>query len=607
MGGKRFLFVFGLLGGIASGLVTAALLDQLDPGHFPLVLYPVVLAINVLGFTVGGWLTWLRWARSRQQARARIIAQLASGNLATEVAAGESQEDVRRLILSLRRALFQVQRVTANVHRTGRSVGEQARIAARGRAPPGRARWTARWARCGGMGDSLQVAGKRRDPAGDLRRRRPPRALTEMTERIEQVASALAHARRVRAPHHRAGAGHERAAVRIAASGDELARFASEAEDFVAAVEGGIDAVRRRASETGELAREVTSTAERGEALVDDCVKGMYRVEETVRKAAEIVDSLGRALHGDRPHRGRHPGDRRPDQPAGAQRRDHRRAGGRAAAAPSAWWRTRSAASPSAPRAPPGRSPPWSAGVRGAVDDRGDAGEGGPRAGDRGRGARRPGRLGAQGDPRHHPAHLRRGRGHGRGDGAAGGAGRGTWWRPRRRVASRVDELTRAVGGAGRGTAASWCARRRRWPGWPRGLRTRPRGRRAPAATCPTRCCRLTAAIEEIRAAHAVLTRGDAAISRGGGAGARGRAQTVHPHRRRAVAARSSSSSHEAASLEAEVFRFRLPEARRGRHAAAWASTSRRCSSRTRGLDPLFTLDNQMVEIGASIYAGLLR
>ncbi len=70
MGGKRFLYVFGLLGGIASGVVTAALLDALSPGPFPLVLYPVVMAINVIGFTVGGWLTWLRWARSRQQARA---------------------------------------------------------------------------------------------------------------------------------------------------------------------------------------------------------------------------------------------------------------------------------------------------------------------------------------------------------------------------------------------------------------------------------------------------------------------------------------------------------------------------------------------------------
>ena len=36
MGGKRFLFVFGLLGGIASGVVTAALIDAFAPNRLPL-------------------------------------------------------------------------------------------------------------------------------------------------------------------------------------------------------------------------------------------------------------------------------------------------------------------------------------------------------------------------------------------------------------------------------------------------------------------------------------------------------------------------------------------------------------------------------------------
>src|SRR6185312_6986978 len=152
MGGKRFLVVFGVLGGIASGLVTAALLDRLDPGHFPPVLYPVVISINILGFTVGGWLTWLRWARSGQEARARIIAQLASGNLATE--------DAPRLILSLRRALFQVQRVTGNIQRTGKGVGEQSQAllesARRQGAAVDRSLGSVH-----GMGTSLQVAGER--------------------------------------------------------------------------------------------------------------------------------------------------------------------------------------------------------------------------------------------------------------------------------------------------------------------------------------------------------------------------------------------------------------------------------------------------------------
>src|SRR5262249_51704261 len=160
MGGKRFLLVFGLLGGIPCGLVTAVLLDSMDPGHFPRVLLPVVLGINVLGFTIGGWLTWLRWARSRQQARARVISQLASGNLATQISAGESQEDVRRLILSLRRALFQVQRVTANLQRTGKGVGDQSQAlleaARRQGAAVDRSLGSAQ-----GMGRSLHVAGDR--------------------------------------------------------------------------------------------------------------------------------------------------------------------------------------------------------------------------------------------------------------------------------------------------------------------------------------------------------------------------------------------------------------------------------------------------------------
>jgi ABC-type transport system substrate-binding protein len=54
------------------------------------------------------------------------------------------------------------------------------------------------------------------------------------------------------------------------------------------------------------------------------------------------------------------------------------------------------------------------------------------------------------------------------------------------------------------------------------------------------------------------------------------------------------------------VFRFRLPEARRGGTLKVGIHQSAMFES-TRGLDPLFTLDNQMVEIGASIYAGLLR
>jgi hypothetical protein len=115
---------------------------------------------------------------------------------------------------------------------------------------------------------------------------------------------------------------------------------------------------------------------------------------------------------------------------------------------------------------------------------------------------------------------------------------------------------------------------------------------------------RLTDALTEIRAAHAVLTRGDAAISEDV-TQVRTDAETVL--RIGDGLSRSVEQlSREASSLQGEVFRFRLPEPRRGGTLRVGIHQSAMFRS-TRGLDPLFTLDNQMVEIGASIYAGLLR
>jgi hypothetical protein len=177
-----------------------------------------------------------------------------------------------------------------------------------------------------------------------------------MTARIEQVASALGTLD--------AFAGRTTEQVKtmseglsaVASSGDVLARFAAEAAAFVTSVEEGIDAVRRRAGETGDLARVVTATAERGEALVNDSVQGMYRVEESIRRAAEIVDALGQRA-GDQPHRGRH--QRWPEITSLLMRSSPPRRESRGVR--SGWWRRRSAHWPSAPPAAPGRSPPSSA------------------------------------------------------------------------------------------------------------------------------------------------------------------------------------------------------------------------------------------------------
>ena len=300
-----------------------------------------------------------------------------------------------------------------------------------------------------------------------------------MTVRIEQVASALGTldgfalrtTERVQIMSEGLSA--------VASSGDVLARFASEAAAFVTSVEEGIDAVRRRAGETGDLARVVTSTAERGEALVNDSVQGMYRVEESIRRAAEIVEALGQ--------RSQEIGrivdviQEVADQTnllslnaaiIAAQAGEHGLAFGVVAE------EIRSLAERTA------RSTREIAAIvrqtRGTGGRRRHPRPGGPRARHRRRGAGRSRRLGAQGDPRHHPADLRRGRGDGGRDGAARGAGRarGAGLDPRGQPRRRAHP---GLGGAGRGRAGSWSARPRRWPAWPRAPRPRPRVRRAPA------------------------------------------------------------------------------------------------------------------------------
>jgi len=291
MGAKRYLFAFGLAAGLLSALVLGGVL-QLSGQQMVASSWLALLVATPVLYLVGGYLAWFRWAALRRLARRRVMARLAEGDLTTTGGHKyEGHEDVRRLVLSLRRALSQVQRVTANLHRTSTDVSEQARMLLEAARRQGGAVERTLHS-VSGMGGSLQVVGKRVhqlevfavDTTG---------ALLEMTERLEQVVESLSQVNDF--ANHTTSlmqAMSERLA-NIASSGDELARFASEAEDFVALVEGGIDSVRRRASETNQLALAVTATAERGEVLVADSVKGMYRVEETVRKAAELMGTLG--------------------------------------------------------------------------------------------------------------------------------------------------------------------------------------------------------------------------------------------------------------------------------------------------------------------------
>ncbi|PTL85104.1 ABC transporter substrate-binding protein [Vitiosangium sp. GDMCC 1.1324] len=292
MAAQKHLFVFPLLGGLSAALVVGGLL-QLVTGQphewqgWSVLLLGTPLVLLLLTYAIRYF-----WEANPLKERTRLLTRLAEGDLTATAHEGMADElEVRRLLLSLRRALGQVQRVTGNVRRTCQGVSEEVRVLLEAARRQGSAMERSRES-VNGMSQSLQAAGKRVTQLESFAQETNG-SLVEMTERLGQVAEALLALDEFS---HRTTQQVQAMSERlhhIASSGDELARFASEAEAFVQVVQTGIDAVRHRASETNQLAHAVTATAERGEVLVNDCVQGMYRVEETVRKTAELVDSLG--------------------------------------------------------------------------------------------------------------------------------------------------------------------------------------------------------------------------------------------------------------------------------------------------------------------------
>ncbi len=291
MGKRKYLFAFGLGGGVAAGLLAGVLLSTFM--SLPAVGWLVLVLSTSVSFTLFGYFTWFQWSQRRAERMRVQLDRLAAGDLTRATSSGRIEDnEIHRLTLSLRRALSQVQRVTQNLHRTSRDVETEARAlleAARRQQSAVDRSQTA----VSSMGESLSGTGKRVNQL-EAFAQETTGALTEMTERIEQVATALQKlditarktSEKVEAVSDRAGS--------VVSAGTVLTAFAQQTADYVASVEGGIDSVRRRAEETGGLAREVTSTAERGEALVAESVKSMYRVEDTVKRSMELVNALGK-------------------------------------------------------------------------------------------------------------------------------------------------------------------------------------------------------------------------------------------------------------------------------------------------------------------------
>ncbi|MBU8895520.1 ABC transporter substrate-binding protein [Corallococcus sp. H22C18031201] len=600
MGAKRYLFAFGVAAGLPSALVLGLLLRAVTGEPHDVEGWAVLLLGVPALWLVGGYLAWFRWAALRRHARRAVMGRLAEGDLATPIRQEfEGQEDVRRLVLSLRRALAQVQHVTANLHRTCNGVGEQATLlleAARRQGGAVERTLTA----VGSSGDSLQTAVKRVQHL-EAFAHETTGALLEMTERLHQVVAGMATVNDFGQSTSSLMEAMSERLAHIAASGDELGRFASEAEDFVAMVEGGIDAVRRRANETNQLAHAVTATAEHGELLVGDSVQGMYRVEETVRKAAELMGTLGArstaigrivdviqeiadqtnllALNAAiiAAQAGEH------GRPFGVVANEIRSLAERT---------TRSTREIGA----------MVTGIRDAVQtavtlvqEGREQATAGVQLGDRAAEAlaeirtitqrtfaaveatvAETQRLEAQGS---------------------------TVVEASRRVATRVEDVTRmAIEQSGH--ARELVRQTQEMARVGQGAAQKAEAQAHTGRELSEAVMRLSAAIDELRMAHAVLTRGDAAI--------REEVAQVREDARRVIRIGDGLDrtveqlGHEARSLEAEVFRFQLPSPRvGGRLRVALHQTA---SLRNRqAVDPLFTVESQMAELTACVFSGLLR
>ncbi len=600
MTAKKYLHLFLVIGGVLGALVLGGALHFVTGQPRDWAGWSVLLLGTPLLLLVTSQLFWWVWGAKRVRARTRFFTQLAEGNLTHTAYGGmEDQREVRRLIYSLRRALSQVQRVTGNVRRTCQGVSEEVRVLLEAARRQGGAVERSRES-VESMGQSLQSAGKRmthletfsRETAGSL---------LEMSERLGQVAEALlalddfSHrtTQQVQAMSERL---HH-----IASSGDELVRFASEAEAFVQLVRTGIDAVRLRATETNQLAHDVTATAERGEVLVTECVQGMYRVEETVRKAAELVDSLGvrstqigrivdviqeiadqtnllalnaAIIAAQAGEQGR---------PFGVVADEIRGLAERTARS------TREIAT-------------MVGGVRREVDTavalvkegREQAGTG-VLLGDRAAEALKEIRTITQRTFTAVEATLT--------ETKRLEAQGSTVVEASRRVARRVDDVTReAIAQAGHGREL--VHQTQQMAKLAQEASHKAEGQSRTGRDLSNAVVRLNSAIEEIRSAHGVLMRGDTAI---GEEVARVREDALQVLRIGDGLSRTVEQlAHEAASLDGEVFRFRLPAPRSGGTLRAGIHQSTFLNTQGR-LDPLFGVEMQLVEMSCGVFSNLLR
>jgi len=289
VGPRRTLLVFGLAGGVAAGTLSGLLLSALESRPLPLAAWAVLLSGCTLVFGTLGYFTWFQWAQRRSEGLRLRVETLAAGDLTQ--ALSQQHAELARLTLSLRRALSRVQGATRSLHSSSKGVESEARAlldaARRQQAAGDRSENAVRT-----MGESLNATGRRVTQLESFAQETTG-ALAEMTERVDQVVRALTTLDESAESTARRSAQMGERVSGLLAAGETLSRFSQQASQAMSAVEGGVATVQRRADETGQLAREMATHAERGEALMEESVGLMRGIDESVRFSAKLVDRLG--------------------------------------------------------------------------------------------------------------------------------------------------------------------------------------------------------------------------------------------------------------------------------------------------------------------------
>lgn len=286
---RWYLVLFGPVGGLVSGALTGLALSMTSsalssPGWL------VLMASSVVTFTALGAMTVFEVAQRRSSARRALVERFAEGDLTSLPSVAEDPE-MLRLALTVRRAVLQVQRVTSSLHRTAREVETQAGSLLEAARRQGSAAERSQRA-VDGMSGSLEGT-QRRVAQLEAFARETTQSLSEMTQSIEAVADVLSSLNLASKKASGQAEAMSQRAQAVADAGQAVASLTVKTRSAVSEAEDAMLAVHRRTDETGALAREVTTTAQQGATLVVDALKGLQRIDDTVRRASRLVDALG--------------------------------------------------------------------------------------------------------------------------------------------------------------------------------------------------------------------------------------------------------------------------------------------------------------------------